>query len=59
MAAIKHHEGTKRFTLKKVIRELEKIQRIHLKDGSHHTLPLTSTQKTILEALPIDKNPFS
>ena len=55
MQAIKGHEGTQRLTLKKVVRELEKIQHIRLKDGSRHTLPLTSLQKTILKALHVDE----
>jgi len=59
LQAIKGNGSTKRLTLKKVIRELEKIQQINLKDGTHYTLPLTSTQKTILKALNIEENLFN
>ena len=58
MQAIKGNEETQRLTMKKVVRELDKIQQIRLKDGSHHTLPLTSLQKKILRALKIDEQLF-
>lgn len=59
LQAIKENEATERLTLKKVIRELEKIQRLQLKDGNTHMLPLTSTQKLILNALNIDASVFN
>ena len=59
MQAIKDNEATERLSMKKVIRELEKIQRLQLKDGNTHMLPLTSTQKTILNALTIDATVFN
>lgn len=59
MQAIKENEATERLTMKKVIRELEKIQHLQLKDGTTHMLPLTSTQKIILKALTIDATVFN
>lgn len=58
MRAIKSHEDTKSYTLKKVIRELEKIQQLRLKDGTVQTMPLTKVQKNILAALDIDPSQF-
>lgn len=59
MTALKSHEATKGFTMKKVIRELEKIQHIQLKDGTIETMYLTKVQKTILSALNIDEELFN
>lgn len=58
MTAIKGHDATKSYTLKKVIRELEKIQQVRLKDGTLQSMPLTRVQKDILTALKVDPSMF-
>lgn len=54
MKRIKQAEATKKLSLKKVIRELEKIQQIQLKNGLVQRLPLTKQQKDILAALQVE-----
>ena len=55
---IKGNEATRGLTMKKVVRELDKIQQIRLKDGSYHNLPLTRLPKKILKRLDMDETLF-
>lgn len=52
---LKENQTTLSLSLKKVIRELEKIQRIRLNNGEEQVIPLTKLQKEILAALEIKK----
>ena len=51
---IKKIKRTQKFTISKVLLELEKIKVVTLHHDKHMLMPLTKTQKNILEALDLD-----